>query len=137
MSKLNDIYGSSSQWLKAEDIKGQKPIVTIESAEVRENTYDGQTKSQIVLTFVGKEKCLGLNFTNAQRIAELTGSEDFAEWVGVSLKLYVEKVKFQDKMVDAIRVMPDLPEQKAVAATASQPEFTGTSEAELDDSIPF
>ena len=136
MSKLNEIYGGSSQWLKAEDLQGQKPIVTIETAEVRENTYDGQVKSQIVLTFVGKDKQLGLNFTNAQRIAELTGSEDFSDWVGTSLKLYVEKVKFQDKMVDAIRIFPELPDQKAVAATAKAPEFTGTTE-DSEIEIPF
>lgn len=107
--KLNDIYESNSNWLKADDIKGSKPIVTIESAEVKENTYNGETKKQIVLKFAGKEKQLGLNFTNAARIAELTGTEDFDEWVGTSLKLYVERVKFQDKMVDAIRIFPELP----------------------------
>src|SRR5258705_13721671 len=97
---LNDIYESSSQWLKADDLAGQKPVVTIESADVRENTYDGQTKKQIVLSFVGKDKKLGLNFTNASKIAELTGTEDFDEWVGVSIKLYTDKVKFENRMVN-------------------------------------
>lgn len=133
---LNDIYESNSQWLKADDIKGHKPIVTIEKAEVKENTFNGETKKQIVLTFEGKDKQLGLNFTNASKIAELTGTEDYSEWVGVSLKLMVEKVKFQNGMVDAIRIFPELPEgqQKAVAATQ---QFTGTPQPNADDDIPF
>lgn len=148
--KLSDIYSSGSQWLKADDIKGSKPVVTIETAEVKENTYDGETKRQIVLTFVGKEKQLGLNVTNANRIAELTGTEEFNEWVGVTIKLYVEKVPFGDKMVDAIRVMPELPEApqefsgppkgkaKAKAANDEPPTFpNGTPDDEDTDSIPF
>lgn len=131
--KLNDIYGGSSQWLKAEDLHGSKPIVTIETAEVKENTYNGETKSQIVLSFVGKSKQLGLNFTNAARIAELTGTEEFDEWVGTSLKLYVEKVKFQDKMVDAIRIFPELPN---VPPAETKQEFSGPADDDLD-SIPF
>ncbi len=136
MTKLNDIYGGNSQWLKAEDLQGAKPIVTIESAEVKENTYNGETKSQIVLTFRGKDKCLGLNFTNASRIAELTGTENFDDWVGVSLKLFVEKVKFQDKMVDAIRIFPELPAGSAPVEPPMQ--FSGpVSEPDDTDSIPF
>src|ERR1700755_2176667 len=120
---LNDIYESNSNWLKADDIKGHKPIVTIAQAEVRENTFNGETKKQIVLTFEGKDKLLGLNFTNASKIAELTGTEDFNEWVGVTLKLHVEKVKFQNGMVDAIRIFPELPEQANGNAKAAQ--FSG------------
>lgn len=148
--KLNEIYGSNSSWLKADDIKGQRPIVTIATAEVKENTYDGETKKQIVLTFEGKDKQLGLNVTNANRIAELTETEDFDEWVGVSIKLYVEKVPFGDKMVDAIRVMPELPEAPKAAAKAvgkkaqftgneppPEPPFDPSDEDDPSNQIPF
>lgn len=128
---LNDIYESNSQWLKADDIKGHKPIVTIESAEVKENTFNGETKKQIVLAFEGKDKQLGLNFTNASKIAELTGTEDYREWVGVSIKLMVEKVKFQNGMVDAIRIFPELPEGQQKAATQ---QVSGPAD---DSDIPF
>lgn len=128
---LNDIYESNSQWLKADDIKGHKPIVTIASAEVKENTFNGETKKQIVLAFESRDKQLGLNFTNASKIAELTGTEDFNEWVGVTLKLHVEKVKFQNGMVDAIRIFPELPEQQN-GKVAQQ--FSGPAD---DSDIPF
>lgn len=135
---LNDIYESNSNWLKADDIKGHKPIVTIISAEVKENTFNGEAKKQIVLAFEGKDKQLGLNFTNASKIAELTGTEDYQEWVGVSLKLMVEKVKFQNGMVDAIRIFPELPEaadQEAASARSAQSQSSG-KQAD-DDNIPF
>lgn len=128
---LNDIYESSSKFLKAADLGGQKPVVEIESAEVRENTYNNETKKQIVLTFVGKDKVLGLNFTNASRISQLIGTEDYNEWVGWRIRLYKDQTKVDGNMVDCIRVFPDLPEQtneKAKAATAT----TGG-----DDDIPF
>lgn len=118
---LNDIYESTSKFLKAADLNNQKPVVEIESAEVKENTYDGQTKKQIVLTFKGKEKVLGLNFTNATRISHLIGTEDFDEWIGWRIRLMVDQTKVEGRTVDCIRIHPDLPEQvneKAKAATA-------------------
>lgn len=128
---LNDIYGSNSQWLKAEDLQGAKPVVTIASAEVKENTYNGETKKQIVLTFEGKDKQLGLNFTNASRIVELLGTENYEEWVGASIKLFTDKTTLADgRTVPCIRIFPELPETapkaKAKAATASD-----------DEEIPF
>lgn len=132
---LNDIYESNSHWLKSEDIKGHQPIVTITTAEVVENDYGNGPKKQIVLTFEGKDKKLGLNFTNASKISELTGTENYQDWVGVSIKLYVEKVKGPSGMVDGIRIFPELPNgQTAIAATQ---EFSGPATPAADDDIPF
>lgn len=125
---LNDIYESTSKYLKAADLKGQKPVVEIESAEVKENSYNGETKKQIVLSFVGKDKILGLNFTNANRIAQLIGTEDFNEWVGWRIRLYTDQTKLQTgQTVDCVRVMPDLPEQTSERARAAT---AGTNELE-------
>jgi hypothetical protein len=142
---LNDIYGSNSQWLKAEDIQGAKPVVVIETAEIKENTYNGETKKQIVLTFRGKEKQLGLNFTNASRIADLTGTQNHEDWVGQAIKLYVDKTTLADgRTVPCIRIFPELPgEQPANGSvtTASAKEFsapaTATAMAKDDEEIPF
>lgn len=124
--QLADIYGSNSQWLKAADLQGGKPVVTIAGAEVKENTYNGETKKQIVLTFEGKEKILGLNITNARRIADLIGTTDYHDWLGWQIRLFVDKTEMDGKTVDCIRVFPDLPDQpnKPAAPVA-------------DDEIPF
>lgn len=127
---LEDIYGSSSKFLKAADLQHQKPVVEIEDADVHENTYNGETKKQIVLRFAGKDKVLGLNKTNARRIAALIGTEDFTEWIGWRIRLYVDQTDLDGKTVDCVRIFPDLPEQtnnKAKAATAGN---------EVED-IPF
>lgn len=133
---LNDIYESTSSWLKAADLRGAKPVVEIETAEVRENTYNGETKKQIVLTFVGKDKQLGLNFTNAQRISQLIGTEDFTQWVGYRIKLYTDQTKLQSgQTVDCIRVFPDLPDQTNEKAKAASVNYSGPA---VDDSeVPF
>ena len=81
--KLTEVYSSSGGFLKADDVT--QPITgTIESAEMVTKDYgDGKgPKSQIVLSFVGKDKKLGLNFTNANKIAELVGSDDTDAWIG-------------------------------------------------------
>jgi hypothetical protein len=129
---IDDIYKSNSKFLKAADLNGQKPIVMIDTAEVHENTYNGETKQQIVLTFVDKEKVLGLNVTNARRIAQLIGTTNFNDWPGWNIRLYTDQTDLDGKTVDCIRVFPDLPEQtheKAMAATAGV--------APADDDIPF
>lgn len=127
---LNDIYGSNSQWLKAEDLQGAKPVVTIETAEVKENTYNGETKKQIVLKFQGKEKQLGLNFTNASRIVELLGTEDFNQWVGASIKLYTDTTTLADgRKVPCIRIFPELPNGAAPVVPVASPAD--------DEEVPF
>ena len=140
--KLNEIYSSNGGFLKADDIGDSKPVVTIESFEVTERDYnDGNgLKKQIVLSFVGKEKKLGLNFTNASRLAELTKSDDVGDWVGKTIKLFVEKVKVGSEMKPSIRIFPELPEQKPFAPPPSG-EFTGDNRRPSDpddsDEIAF
>lgn len=127
---VDEIYKSNSTFLKAADLNGGKPIVEIESAEVRENTYNGETKKQIVLSFVGKEKVLGLNVTNARRISQLIGSGTIEDWVGYRIKLFVDQTELDGKTVDCIRIFPDLPEQNAM-----KQQFTG--KPQFDDEVPF
>jgi hypothetical protein len=122
MSSIDDIYTTNSKFLKAADLNNQKPVVEIANAEVHENTYNGETKKQVVLSFTGKDKVLGLNKTNARRISQLIGTEDFTDWIGWRIRLYVDQTDLDGKTVDCIRIFPDLPEQsneKAKAATAT------------------
>lgn len=133
--KITEVYSSSGGFLKADDIT--KPTTaTIESIECVTKDYnDGKgPKQQLVISFVGKEKKLGLNFTNAQKLAELTGSDDSDDWVGTTIKLFVEKVKVGNDMKPSIRIWPELPEQKA----APKGDFTGKRGSDPDEGdIPF
>ena len=130
MPNINEVYTSSSGFLKAEDIV--KPTTaTIESIELNERDYnDGKgIKKQLVLSFVGKDKKLGLNQTNAQKLAELTGSDDTDDWIGTTIKLFVEKVKVGNETKPAIRIWPELPPQGKRVEKAPEPDE--------DDNIPW
>lgn len=134
---LNDIYQSSSNYLKAADLQGGKPVVVIESAIVKENDYPEGKKKQIVLSFVGKEKVLGLNFTNANMIAQLVGTEDFEQWVGVAIRLYEDKTKNSaGVIVPCIRIFPDLP-QAPQNGQAARPLPPPLPKPVYDDDVPF
>lgn len=99
MANINDVFGGNA--LKAEDLKGTSPRVTIEHAEVKD--FDDGKK--IILRFRGKDKCLICNKTNASIIAEVLGSSDTDDWLDKSITLTTKKVEFQGKLVPAIRVV--------------------------------
>lgn len=99
-----------SKWIKAADLGGQKVTVTIDSTEMA-NVAQGED-DKLVVYFRGKKKGFVLNVTNANMIAEITGSEETEDWPGHQIALYPTKVDYSGRRVDAIRV--DYPAQQAV-----------------------
>jgi len=137
--KLTEVYSSSGGFLKAADIT-QPTTATIESYEVFTKDYgDGKgERSQIILSFVGKEKRLGLNFGNALDLAKLIGSDDTDDWINKTIKLYVKTEKISNEMKDVIRIWPELPEQVTPTTpkpSDNTPAFSGTVVEETE--IPF
>ena len=101
---INDVYQSSSNFLKAVDLKGQTIPLTI--SEIGTHVFDEGTpkqKTQIVLSFEGKDKKLGLNATNARTIGALLG-DDTDGWIGKQIKIYPTKTEFAGQTVDCIRI---------------------------------
>jgi hypothetical protein len=117
-----------SNYLKAVDLQGRAVKVVIDSVSTEKIGDD----SKPVLHFVGKDKALVLNKTNANRIVELTGSDETNNWEGWTITLYGTKVDFQGQRVDAIRV-DDRP------GAATPPAGKRTAEAEPIDAsdVPF
>lgn len=110
MASINDVYKGAGDYLKAEDLKGKMIGLIIESSELKEYDRDGGGKDvKIVLSFVGKDKQLVVNKTNAATIAETHG-DDYENWGGCSIKIFPTRVDFGGKMVDAIRVKMPEPE---------------------------
>ena|SRR3990167_738766 len=110
--KLNEVYTSTSQFLKAADLQGKTVRLTISAVGVHEfsDDKDGK-KKQLVLSFQGKEKKLGLNVTNATSIAKILG-DDTDGWIGGHIKIYPTTTDFGDKKdVPCIRVVEELPEE--------------------------
>lgn len=134
--KLNEVYGGN--YLKAEDIRGKGDIrVEIESVSIMDSD-DGKKKA--VLHFRGKDKCLPLNITNANMVAEMHG-EEMDEWEGKRITLHVCKVDFQGKRVDAIRVKEvasgNGARPQAAAPPPPPPPPVATTPELTDDDIPF
>jgi|HubBroStandDraft_3_1064219.scaffolds.fasta_scaffold00290_13 hypothetical protein len=111
--ELSDVFGGPT--LKADDLKGTEPTVTIAKVEMVE--FD--KKKKLVISFVGKTKVLICNKTNANRIAFVNGSNT-DKWIGKKIQLYSDIVDFQGKAVEALRVRPIKP---TPAAAAPGPDF--------------
>lgn len=105
---INDVYQSSSNYLKAEDLKNRRVDVTINEA-VTEKVGE---QDKIVLSFDGKEKKLVLNITNARMIASLLNSTDTGDWIGKEITLRPDKTTFNGDLVDCLRVDSVLPGQQ-------------------------
>lgn len=97
--KLDEVYPSNSEHLKAADLNGGQAKVIIESIDIAK--FDNGNK--IVLKFKGKDKTLVLNKTNAKKIGEYY-SDNIDGWIGEEIIIYPDKTDFQGKMVDCLRV---------------------------------
>lgn len=100
MPNINDAFPSN--YLKAADLKGRSIVVTIDRVEMEPVGQNKEMKP--VMYFVGKEKGMVLNKTNANKIMQLTESPVTEEWKGRSILLYPTETSFQGEMVDCIRI---------------------------------
>lgn len=89
-----------STYLKAADLQGRRVAVTIAGVVIEE--IGGEHKP--IVKFVGKDRGIVLNKTNAAMIAEIANSAETDDWAGVKVVLYPTKTDYQGKRVDCIRV---------------------------------
>lgn len=133
MANIQDAFPSN--YLKASDLKGAQPVVTIDRVEFE--PVGRQKEMKPILYLVGKEKGIVLNKTNANNITGLAGTSETDEWRGVRIRLYATHVEFQGETVEAIRVKA-APPQAAMARQAPPPPPPVEDVAPLtDDDIPF
>lgn len=134
-----------STYLKADDLQGKRVAVTMDRVQMEDVGGDHKP----VLYFVGKDRGLVLNKTNASIIAEMYGAET-DNWLGKKITLYPARVEFQGRIVTAIRVHLDPSVSEEVQAPlASQPRPATPRSAPveqkpsavfdkvIDDEIPF
>ena len=113
--KVDSIYQSDSNFLKAGDLKGKGVKLTISQIDIKsfdEKSQDGRAyeAQKIILSFEGTEKQMVVNKTNARSIAAMHG-DDTDDWTGKEIKLFTASVDFQGQQVPAIRVQVDMPEE--------------------------
>lgn len=114
---INDQF--PSKFLKASDLDGKQIIVTMRDCVVESIGEDKRP----VLYFVGKEKGVVLNKTNANNISDAYGF-DTDEWTGKKVVLYTAYVDFQGKSMEAIRIRK--PKESELSASA-KPEHRETT----------
>lgn len=131
-----------SKYLKAADLKGREVTVTIARIDM-ETIGQGGEKPKPVLYFVGKEKGVVMNKTNAMNIAAGYGPETEA-WHNMPVVLFPVWVDFQGKSTEAIRIRPATrkPAPKAVTEDnyddRPQPgRPRDDRNDDMSDSIPF
>lgn len=127
---INDMFPSN--YLKAADLKGQEPTVTI--SHIKQEQLGDDNK--VVLYFQGKEKGVVLNKTNATNIASMYGPET-GDWIGKRVKLVVAWVDFQGRSVEAIRIRPPEASNGAAPAKPVPHALPHDGVADLDDAVPF
>lgn len=131
MGNINDAFPSN--YLKASDLNGQQPVVTID--RVAFEAVGREKEMKPILYFAGKEKGMVLNKTNSKNIANLVGSFETDDWVGFRVRLYATHVEFNGETVEAIRIKAagTPPPPRPVPPPQPPPD----APALTDDDIPF
>jgi len=111
MPNINDLI--PSRFLKAHDLRGTEPVVTIDRVEME---VAGRKREKVpVLYFRGKSKGLKLNPTMAAALTTIAGSPMTEAWSGVQIRLYATTADFGSQTYDVVRLK---------AATAQTPVLT-------------
>lgn len=100
-------------------------VVQIESVS-KELIKGPKTEEGIIAKLKG-QKPLILNATNAKMITKLTDSPYIEDWSGISIILYVAKVRAFGETVDALRIKDELPSKKAL--TPKHPKWSSAKES--------
>jgi UDP-glucose 6-dehydrogenase len=130
---INDAFPSN--YLKSSDLQGRNVLVKIDRV-----VYEEVNKERkLAMYFVGKDKPMILNKTNANTIA-LAYGQDTDDWRDAEVVLFVAMVDFQGKTVEALRVR--VPPRK-VAPRREEPQRDEqhrtlvTASDDPSDEIPF
>lgn len=132
-----------SKYLKASDIPdGRDVIVKIDVVRMEIMTEAG-TEEKPILYFVGKEKGLVLNQTNAGTLATALG-DDTETWHGQTVTLFTTTTQFNGRTVPCIRLRvprqaPPAPQRAPVKAPVpvNEPAPSNENGNVMDDDIPF
>ena len=131
-----------SNYLKAADLQDRNVMVKMSHVTLEKIGDDEKP----VLYFVGKEKGIVLNKTNASNIAVVYG-DDTNDWREQEIVLFPAMVDFQGKSVEAIRVRAPQPKDRKQTQRQADPISSGPmsdppaghpgAASFTDDDIPF
>lgn len=126
-----------SKYLKAADLDGHEPIVTISEVSVESmGASEDQKENKPVIYFEGKEKGVVCNVTNWNTLIGLFGDETNL-WIGKKIKLVTAEVAFKGKMTLSIRISSVKVPQGEASKLKKVLTQNQTEEATDGDAIPF
>lgn len=133
MPTIHDL--TQSKFLKKEDVIPPKLVTVAGYEQVNVAMQNEPAEMKYVLQFHELEKPLVLNSTNGQLIAQITGSEDFDQWIGKRIVLFVDpNISMGGKLVGGIRARaPKL----AASAPAPKPAPAPVPAEPAEDDVPF
>ena len=99
------------KYIGAWNLLGADVVVEISEVQPQILKTDRGEVRKPILSFVGKDKGMVCNKTNSRCIAALYGN-DTAKWIGKLITLYPTTTSVGGKVVDCIRVRPEIPEGK-------------------------
>lgn len=133
MPNISDAF--PSKYLRASDLKGSQPVVTM--GEVKFEPVGQPRDMKAVLYFEGKDKGLVLNKTNANKITEIVGSALTEDWRGHQIRIYPSVTTFQGEEVECIRVKPASAQRMQMTPKPAPPPVDDHAAPLTDDDIPF
>jgi hypothetical protein len=122
---IGEVYQSSSDFLKADDIGTNMWTVTIKDIGMKDFD-DGSRK--LLVQFVELDKGLVLNKTNADTIGALYGTNTDG-WINRQVMLMTMPVDYQGKKVNAIRVRAPAQQQAMPQRTSPNAPLNGPQPA--------
>jgi arabinogalactan endo-1,4-beta-galactosidase len=133
---VNEIFPSN--YLKASDLKGAQPRVTIATVVMETLGQGADAQQRPVIYFEGKEKGLVANKTNMNAIATVFGDET-DDWPGAEIVLFETMVDYQGKTTPAIRIKipPRKPVRQLQTVQSGQQEGPPPAPPIDDDAITF
>ena len=112
--KVSDAF--PSKYLKADDLGNQRIALTVMAITMEDI---GDKEFKLVMRFMGKDKGMVLNKTNATICSSVWGDETDA-WQGKQLEVYAQPVMFQGRQVMGLAVAPLLLAAQVPHQTAPQ-----------------
>ena len=102
MPNIHELF--PSKFLKAHDLQGKTPTVTIDRVGVEQVRGKVKVDTKPVLYFRGHTKGMLINKTNAQSVATIARSPLTEAWAGVAITLYATTATFGTETHDVIRI---------------------------------
>lgn len=150
MARISETF--SGRWLGPHDLLPSKSLRGYIQEVTEEEIGQGKDKKiKLVVWIKGQEKGFVLNKTNGTVLADIYGDET-DDWAGKRIVLAVQKVEYQGRTMDGIRInesaliaanskdAPEAPSRSAASKRSGKPApaMTQAEAAEGDDEdIPF